>query len=121
MCDAAVRLINAGKRSEACSSMERVVDEVELAAGKESEALLEPLRVLASAHRAAGHLDDAYSVMMRAMMLSEKHHGEEGLVTCEMRTVMGEPVTLYSFPFLHQLSPLVASSMLPVCRPSSFL
>ena len=65
--------------------------EVEGALGKEAEELLEPLRLLASSHRRAGRLDDAYTVMMRAMTLCEKHHGEEGLVTCKMRILMGEP------------------------------
>ena len=70
--------------------MERLVVEIEGVLGKEAVELLDPLRTLAGALLRAGLLDDAYNVMMRAMVLSEKHHGEEGLVTCELRTVMGE-------------------------------
>ena len=91
LCSAAVNNISAGKYAVACTSLERVVAEVEGAFSKEAEELLEPLRLLAFSHRRAGHFDDAYTVMMRAMTLCEKHHGEEGLVTCNMRALMGEP------------------------------
>ena len=91
LCSAAANNIDAGRYTEARTSMERVVAEVEGALGKEAEELLEPLRLLASSHRRAGRLDDAYTGMLRAMTLCEKHHGEEGLATCRMRASMGEP------------------------------
>ena len=91
ICSATADNIGAGKYAEARTSMASVVAEVEGALGKEAEELLAPLRLLASSHRRAGRLDDAYTVMMRAMTLCEKHHGEEGLATCKMRTEMGEP------------------------------
>ena len=70
--------------------MERQVAEIDGAMGKEAEELLPSLKLLADTFMRAGFLDDAYNVMMRAMVLSEKHHGEEGLVTCGLRTTMGE-------------------------------
>ena len=85
-------LINAGKYAQARAFMERLVAEVEGALGWEAEELVRPLRLLASSLRRAGLLDDAYTIMMRALMLSKKHHGKEGLVTCRMRAVMGEPL-----------------------------
>ena len=74
--------------------MERVVAEVEGALGREAEELVEPLRTLAASLHRAGHLDNAYTVMMRALTLCEKHHGVEGLVTCRMRSVMSESLPL---------------------------
>ena len=87
---AAVDLANSGKYSEASTSLKSVVAEVEAELGREAEDLVNPLRLLATSLERAGRLDDAYNVMMRAMELCEKHHGEEGLVTCQMRTTMGE-------------------------------
>ena len=86
LCRAAIDLSNAGKYAEARSSVEHVVAEVVGALGKEAEELVEPLRVLAMAHLTSSHHGDACNVMMRAMTLSEKHHGEEGLDTCELRS-----------------------------------
>ena len=88
---AAADLINAGKYADARSSVARLVAEIESSElGRESEELLQPLDLLADSLRRAGLHDDAYNVMMRAMVLCEKHHGEEGLVTCQLRTTMGE-------------------------------
>ena len=71
--------------------MARLVAEIESSElGRESEELLDPLRLLADSLVDAGLLDDAYNVMMRAMVLCEKHHGEEGMATCQTRTIMGE-------------------------------
>ena len=94
-CDDAVHLINAGKYEEALASSRRVLASMEGAIGKEAEELLYPLRVIGDALRRSGRLDDAYNVMIRSMTLSEKHHGEEGLETCRLRTDMGE--TRFSF------------------------
>ena len=58
--------------------------------GKEAADLVYPLRMVAYALTASGHLDDAYTVMMRALNVSEKHFGEDGLETCQLRTRMGE-------------------------------
>ena len=114
-------MLNAGRYSEARTSFKRSVAEIEGALGIEAEELLEPLRLLADTFRRAGLLDDAYNVMMRAMTLSEKHHGEEGLVTCRLRTVMGE-LRHVSFPSLSPavLLPAISSlvSAMLLCRAS---
>ena len=60
--------------------------------GRESVELVMPLMALAMTLQRGGHLNDAYNVMMRLMLLSEKIDGEEGPVTCQMRTLMGEPL-----------------------------
>ena len=71
--------------------MERLVAEIETGMlGKDSVELLDPLQLLADSLERSGLLDDAYTVMMRAMVLCEKRHGEEGMVTCRLRTTMGE-------------------------------
>ena len=57
--------------------------------GKEAEELIYPLEVIGSALTCSGRLDDAYNVMMRSMTLCEKHHGEEGMETCRLRSNMG--------------------------------
>ena len=88
-CDAAVYLIRAGKYEEALASLRRVLSSMEGAMGKEAEQLLYPLEVIGSALSRSGRLDDAYNVMMRSMTLCEKHHGEEGMMTCRLRTDMG--------------------------------
>ena len=89
--DAAVVLVNAGKYADTRSLMARLVAEIESSElGRESEELLDRLRLLAQSFERAGLLDDAYNVMMRAMVLCEKHHGEEGMETCLLRTIMGE-------------------------------
>ena len=90
---AACDLTNAGHYALA-ASIERLVAEVEGALGREAEELVAPLRLLAISLQRAGHLNDAYTVMMRALTLCEEHHGEEGLETCELRTVMGEQISL---------------------------
>ena len=85
-------LINAGKYAQARTSLERLVAD-EGALGMKAEELVEPLRLLAASLHRASLLDDAHTVMMRALTLSEKPHGEEGLITCGMRSVMGEPLS----------------------------
>ena len=88
---AAADLGNAGRYAEVRSSMERMVAEIESGElGREAKELLPPLELLACSLQRAGLLDDAYNVMMRAMLLCEKLHGEEGLATCRIRTIMGE-------------------------------
>ena len=34
-------------------------------------------------------MPDSYTVMLRAMTVCEKHHGEEGMATCQLRTKLG--------------------------------
>ena len=101
---AAANLTNSGRYAEAISSLDRLVSEMEWALGKEAEELLDPLRTLAASFERSGRLDDAYNVMMRAMVLSEKHHGEEGRVTCILRSTMGELrlVSTWKRPILFQ-------------------
>ena len=110
----AADLANSGIYSEASTSLKSVVAEVEAALGMESEELVNPLRLLAESHKRAGLLDDAYNVMMRAMVLCEKRHGEEGLMTCQLRTVMGESrlVSTWKRSFSR---PLSQPSPLPLC------
>ena len=93
-CDDALHLNNAGKYDEALALSRCVLASMEGAMGKEAEELLYPLRVIGDALRRSGCLDDAYNVMMRSMSLCEKHHGEEGMVTCELRTDMGAEVAV---------------------------
>ena len=88
-CDDAIDLVNAGKYAEALASSRRVLASVEGAMGKEAVELIYPLEVIGYALTRSGRLDDAYNLMMRSMTLSEKHHGEEGMETCELRTDMG--------------------------------
>ena len=90
-CQAARDLSNTGKYAESRTSMVRLMAEIEGALlDKDAKELVEPLRKMAYAATASGQLDDAYNIMMRAMVLCEKLHGEEGLQTCQMRTTMGE-------------------------------
>ena len=72
--------------------MERVVREMEAAPslGKEAEALIDPLFVLVQSTIRAGHLADSYTIMLRALNISEAHHGEEGMRTCMLRSELGE-------------------------------
>ena len=88
-CDTAADLINAGKYDEALASSQRVLASMEGAMGKEAEELLYPLKLIGSALIRSGRLDDAYNVMIRSMTLCEKHHGEDGMKTCRLRTDMG--------------------------------
>ena len=85
----AIDLINDDKYDEALASSRRVLSSMEGAMGKEAEELLYPLRVIGGTLIRSGRLDDAYNVMMRSMTLCEKHHGEEGMETCQLRTDMG--------------------------------
>ena len=55
----------------------------------EAEELLNPLGVICYVTRCAGHLDDSYTVSLRALTISEKHFGEEGMPTCALRSKMG--------------------------------
>ena len=84
---------DAGKHSEARISAERLVASVEGAAGKEAEELINPLFVLVQATRRLGQLDDSYTVMLRALTICEKYHGEEGMATCQMRSELGAYAT----------------------------
>ena len=88
--DAAFALANAGKYAEARASAERLLATIEKALGPEAEELLGPLDALSFVTRRAGQLDDSYTIMLRTLNISEKHHGEEGLVTCQLRTQIGE-------------------------------
>ena len=55
--------------------------------------------------------------MMRAMTLSEKHHGEEGLMTCRLRSVMGE--LLLTFCLSPSFPPLASPPLVLPPSPSS--
>ena len=90
-CDAAIDLSSAGKYVEALALSRRALASMEGAMGKEAEELLYPLEVIGDALFRSDHLDDAYSIMMRSILLCEKHHGEEGMRTCYLRTDIGEP------------------------------
>ena len=91
VCNAACDLNNTGRYAESRTSMVRLVAEIEGALlDKEAEELVDSLRIMAYATTASGNLHDSYNIMMRAMVLCEKHHGEEGLMTCHLRTTMGE-------------------------------
>ena len=86
---AAVAHASRGRYAEARSLMERLAVEIEKALGPDTEELLEPLSVIGHATREAGLLADSFTVMLRTLTISEKHHGEEGLVTCRHRTQIG--------------------------------
>ena len=60
------------------------------ALGPKAEELVNPLGIISDAHCRLGNLADSYTVMLRAMTICEKHHGEEGLVTCQLRSRLGE-------------------------------
>ena len=47
--------------------------------GPEAGELLPPLDVLSYVTRGSGQLADSYTAMLRAINVSEKHHGEEGM------------------------------------------
>ena len=70
--------MNSGKDTQARTSLELLVAEVDGALGREAEELVRPLRLLASSLRRARLIDDAYTVMMRALTLCEEHHGRRG-------------------------------------------
>ena len=104
---AACDLAYSGKYAEARASAERLLVTIEEALGPEAEellvplevlnyttrrALLVPLEVLNYTTRRAGQLDDSYTIMLRTLNISEKHHGEEGMVTCRLRTDIGNLV-----------------------------
>ena len=101
---AALDLANAGKFAESRASAERLLATIEGVLGVEAEELLGPLDVLSFATRRAGHLDDSYTIMLRTLNISEKHHGEEGMVTCHLRTKIGAFTALFFF-FSSPLSP----------------
>ena len=86
---AANDLGHAGQYAEARACAERLLASIEGVLGLEAEELLAPLQVLSAVTRRAGHLDDSYTIMLRTLNISEKHHGEEGLMTCHLRTKIG--------------------------------
>ena len=86
---AACDLGNAGKYAEARASIERLIKTIEGALGPEAEELLPPLDVLSFVTRGSGQLADSYTIMLRTLNISEKHHGEEGMTTCVLRTKIG--------------------------------
>ena len=89
---AACDLAYSGKYAEARASAERLLVTIEEALGPEAEELLVPLEVLNYTTRRAGQLDDSYTIMLRTHHISEKHHGEDGLMTCLLskdRCVLG--------------------------------
>ena len=88
-CEAALDLVWAGRYAEARSSAGRVLSEMEGALGTEVEELLGPLGVIGHAAMQAGELGDSYTIMLRTLTISEKHFGEEGLVTCHYRSQIG--------------------------------
>ena len=59
----------------------------------EAEELIDPLFLLVQTTLRRGQLDDPYTIMLRALTICEKHHGEEGLETCQMRAEVGTFVT----------------------------
>ena len=81
-CNSIDILIGECEFEKATVDLERLLASMEGALGKEAEELLRPLELRAKALLRSGRLDDAYNVMMRSMTLCEKHHGEEGLMTC---------------------------------------
>ena len=113
---AARRLIDSGRFTEARSSIQRLLPAIESALGPEAEELVTPLQLICSANRRLGQLADSYTIMLRALTICEKHHGEEGMRTCMLRSDVGEPTgpsVLTSFflagillsPFLYLRSP----------------
>ena len=78
-----------GRYAEARSSAGRVLCEMEVALGTGAEVLLRPLYVMGVSAIHSGELGDSYSIMLRTLTISVKHHGEEGLVTCKHRTQIG--------------------------------
>ena len=87
--DAAIDLGNSGKYAEARTSAERLIKTIEGALGPEAEELLDPLHVLSFVTRSSGQLANSYTIMLRALNVSEKHHGEEGMRTCVLRSEIG--------------------------------
>ena len=92
---AALDLANAGKFAESRASAERLLATIEGVLGPEAEDLLGPLDVLSFVTRRAGQLDDSYTIMLRTLNISEKHHGEEGMYTCHLRSKIG----VFTAPF----------------------
>ena len=73
--------------------MERLLPVIEAALGPEARELVNPLSVISAGHRRLGNLADSYTVMLRTMTVCEKHHGEEGLATCQLRSKLGESLS----------------------------
>ena len=89
---AACDLANAGKFAEARASTERLIATIEGALSPEAVELLAPLGLLSDVTCRAGQLADSYTIMLRTLNISEKHHGEDGLMTCLLskdRCVLG--------------------------------
>ena len=86
----AIDLVNAGRLKEALASLRRLLPSIEAALGPDARELIDPLGVISEAHRRLGNLADSYTVMLRAMTICEKHHGEEGMATCNIRSNLGE-------------------------------
>ena len=109
--DAVIDLGNSGKYAEARTSVERLIKTLEGSLGPEAEELLGPLEVLSYATCSAGQLADSYTIMLRTLNISEKHHGEEGMRTCHLRTKIGacgaprNSITLCTRPFSVTLRP----------------
>ena len=82
-------LSNAGKYAEARASVVLLLKTMEGALGPEAEELLPPLDVLSYVTRRSGQLADSYTIMLRTLNISEKHHGEEGMYTCHLRSKIG--------------------------------
>ena len=86
---------NSGKFAESIASMERVVAEIEVALqDKEAEELAFPLRMMGYATTHLGDGNAVKAIMTRAMAVCEKHHGGDGIVTCQMRTQLGKSFLL---------------------------
>ena len=94
---AACDLLHAGKFAEARASTEQLVATIEGVLGLEAEELLEPLGLLSDVTRRAGQLADSYTIMLRTLNISEKHHGEEGMYTCRLRSTIGAFLTFTLF------------------------
>ena len=80
----------AGRHAEALATLKTVLASMEGAFGMDAVELLVPLTGIAQSYRFLGELSDSYTVVLRALTICEKHHGEEGMMTCELRSHMGE-------------------------------
>ena len=73
--------------------MRRLVPAIEAVVGPGARELLNPLDTISVSYRRIGNLADFYTVMLRAMTVCEKHHGEEGIPTCRLRSKLGESLS----------------------------
>ena len=92
----AYRFVKDDRFAEAIATLERLLPLMEAVLGPEAEELIEPLKDIGSYHCGLGQPGNAYTVTLRALTICEKHYGEEGMESCQLRVALGELI----FPVL---------------------